>query len=97
MGVSVARSETFYREWLMGRGKWNPEDFGIADLTREQAIDAICNQFADTFHGTWTVDELVLHPVDAIRFCQDVRYRQRWYDCPDDIILRSLMSRRKNP
>jgi hypothetical protein len=39
----------------------------------------------------------VLHPYDAMQFCQAVR---RWQTCsglPDEMILRCLMHRRKNP
>ena len=45
----------------------------------------------------WTVDELVLHPHDAIKFCQAVKQWQSCSALSDDMILRCLMHRRKNP
>lgn len=43
------------------------------------------------FRGAWTIEELLLHPRDAIRFCDDVRHKHAYFDLPDDIILRSLL------
>jgi len=50
-----------------------------------------------TYRGNWTIDEPLLHPREAIRFCDDIRHRHGWYDMPNDLILRVMMSRRKNP
>ncbi len=86
----------FYREFLMSRGKFDPREFGV-DMTREAFTDQMMDDFATAFRGAWTIDECLLHPRDALRFCDDVRQRHGYYDMPDDIILRSIMTRRKNP
>jgi hypothetical protein len=86
----------FYREFLMGRHAFNPQDFGI-NLDREEFLDKMVDEFNTTFKGQLTVDELILHPRDALSFCDDIRRKHGWYDLPDDIILRSIMQMRKNP
>lgn len=97
MSTAVIQSQfDFYKRWLMGRGAFNPRDFGI-DMDRDQMTDKMAEVFNEKFRGQWTVDEMLLHPADALRFCQDVRYALHWYDAPDDILLRTLMTRRKNP
>lgn len=97
MDASVAQTQIdFYREFLMGRGAFDPHDFGI-DMDREEMTDRLADIFNEKFRGQWSIDEMLLHPADALRFCQDVRYALGWFDAPDDIILRPLMTRRKNP
>ena len=96
MTVEIQSQTAFYREFLMGRGAFNPNDFGI-NLTRDQLKDRMAEIFNDKFRGGWSVDEMLLHPADAMRFCQDVRFANGWFDAPDDILLRALMIRRKNP
>ncbi len=86
----------FYREFLMGRGRFDPRDFGV-DMDRADFIDACVGAFHDIYRDTITIDELLLHPSEASRFVSDVRRQHVWYDVPDDIILRSIMIRRKNP
>ena len=82
----------FYREFLMTRGKFNPADFDV-DLSREDLTDQIVSDFSETYRDTWTIDELLLHPREAVRFCDDVRRRHGYYDLPDDIILRVILTR----
>ena len=48
-------------------------------------------------YPAWSVDELVLHPHDALQFCHAVRQRPSCLGLPDEMILRCLMHRRKNP
>lgn len=84
----------FYREFLMGRGNFNPLDFGI-NMERTDFIDQMVGDFGETYRGQWTVDELCLHPREAMRFCDDVRRKHGYYDLPDDIILRCVMNARK--
>ncbi len=43
----------------------------------------------------WTIDELVCHPRDAIRFCDHVRSQQGCEDLLDDVILKIHMNNRK--
>ena len=97
MIATQTKSQTqFYREFLMGRGRFNPAEFGI-DLSREDFGDEMVNDFNDTYKGALTIDELLLHPREAVWFCDDVRRRHGYFDAPDDIILRVIMSHRKNP
>lgn len=86
----------FYREFLMGRGNFDPADFGV-NMSREDFTDHMVSDFADYFRDQWTIDECLLHPRDAMRFCDDIRHRRGYWDMPDDIILRVILTRRKNP
>jgi len=86
----------FYREFLVGRGKFDPADFGV-NLTREELTDDVSNFFNDMYRDTWTVDELLLHPREAAWFCDEARRKYRYFDLPDDVILRVILTRRKNP
>jgi hypothetical protein len=86
----------FYRDFLMGRGNFDPKEFGV-DLGRTDFTDMMCDDFNDTYKGAWTIDELLLHPREAALFCDQVRRKHGYYDLPDDVILRVIMTRRKNP
>jgi hypothetical protein len=86
----------FYREFLMARQSFDPRDFGV-DMEKEDFIDRMCEEFNNTYRGQMSVDELLLHPREALVFCDGVRRTLGNFDLPDDIILRSVMQRRKNP
>ena len=45
---------------------------------------------------TWSVDELVRHPDDAKRYCDDIRPATGCGKLPDDMILRTLMNIRRS-
>ena len=62
----------FYKEFLMGRGKFDPGEFGVK-LSREELTEQMIGDFAETYRDGWTIDELLLHPREAMRFCDDVR------------------------
>lgn len=95
--VAIAETQSqFYREFLMGRHKFSPQEFGV-DLTNDEFDDLMVGDFNDTFRGGMTVDELALHPREAMRFCDEVRHKHGCFYLPDDIILRTIMKRRKNP
>jgi hypothetical protein len=83
-------------EAAMPRRSFDPQDFGI-DLTKDEFLDRMVDAFNDAFRGSLSLDELLLHPREALRFCDDVRFRYGFFGLPDDIILRALMQRRKNP
>lgn len=85
---------SFYQRFLMGRGQFSPLEFGL-DLTREALMDLMVEDFGVMYRGTWTIDELLLHPREALHFCDEVRRKHQFYDLPDDIILRSVMTMRK--
>lgn len=80
----------------MGRDKFDPRDFGI-DLDREAFVDQLVEEFHGAYRDSWTIDELLLHPREALQFCDDVRRKHRYFDLPDDIILRTVLNRRKRP
>jgi len=91
----LTRSQ-FYRDFVMGRGKFEPAEFGV-DLSREAFSDQMIDEFNGVYRGGWTIDELLLHPREATRFCDDVRRKFGYWDLPDDIILRVILTRRRNP
>lgn len=80
----------------MPRQSFDPLEFGV-DRNKQDFIDLMCEEFNGTYRGQWTVDELLLHPREASRFCEDVRRKHGYFDLPDDIILRVILQRRKNP
>ena len=86
----------FYREFLMTRGKFDPMDYG-ANLERDAFMDLMVEDFNEAFKGSMSIDELCLRPRAALAFCDGVRRKHGFYDVPDDIILRSVMTRRKSP
>lgn len=97
MGAALQTSQaTFYQEWLMGRHSFKPQDYGV-DMDRDAFDDMLVDDFHNSFRESLTIDELLLHPRQAARFCDDVRHRRGYYDLPDDIILRVILTRRKNP
>ena len=88
--------QEFYKEFLMTRGKFDPAEFGV-DLSREDFTDQMVDDFSGIYRDMWSVDELLLHPRETVRFCDDVRRKHGYYDVPDDIILRVILGRRKHP
>lgn len=94
--VSRESQHDFYSEFLMGRGTFDPRDFGVA-MDRSDFTDQMVETFHNIYRDSWTIDELLLHPREAARFCDDVRRQYGYYDVPDDIILRVILTRRKNP
>jgi hypothetical protein len=92
----TATQADFFREFLMARGNFDPSEFGI-DATREDFADQMAEDFNTYFRGQLTVDELLLHPRDAMRFCDEIRHRRGYWTLPDDIILRTILGRRKHP
>jgi len=78
----------------MARHKWEPQDFGI-DLPRKELVDMFLSELRSVYRGMWTIDELLVHPRNAARFCEDFRLKSGYYSLPDDVILRTLMNERK--
>lgn len=89
-------TSTFYQGFLMKRGNFKPEDFGV-DMTKDDFLDEMVNQFGAYTKGSISLDEMLLRPDVAKSFCNQTRGMLQMYDVPDDIILRSVMMRRKNP
>jgi hypothetical protein len=71
----------FFREFLRGRGKFDPRDSGV-DMEREKFMDLIVDEFSDKYRGNWTIDELVLHPREASMFCDGSRHKHGWLYVP---------------
>lgn len=86
----------FYLRFLVARNQVNPSDYGVT-LSREDFDNTMVEELHLYGRGLLTVDELVLRPQTAIHFCASVRQKYGWFDLPDDIMLRVLMIRRKNP
>jgi hypothetical protein len=95
MLAAIQSQSEFYREFIMARRSFKPQDFGV-DIARKDFDDTCIEDFNEAYRS-WTIDELLLHPAEAQRFCSDVRRKHAWYDVPDDIILRVILTDRKNP
>jgi hypothetical protein len=78
----------------MERGQFEPKEFGVG-MTREQLTETMVAEFNTVYAGSWTVGEFLLHPREAMRFCDEVRRKYSFYDLPDDIILRCVLAARK--
>ena len=55
----------------MAGESFNPRDYGV-DLDKGDFVDEMVCDFNDTLHGRWTIDDLLLHPREAVKFCDDV-------------------------
>jgi len=96
MTAAQVRQFTFHKRFLMARQQLDPRLYGF-DLDRADFIDLLVGDFGDYTKGMLSVDEMLLHPRTALHFCDTVRQRHGCFDMPDDIILRAIMTRRKNP
>ena len=97
MITAVSKSQIeFYGEFIMGREKFHPQDFGV-NMDRREFDDLMAEEFTSTYHGQFTIDELCLHPREALAFCDGLRRKHGFFHLPDDVILRTVMNRRKNP
>lgn len=61
-----------------------------SDVFRE-----LVRELHSVMHPAWTDEELLYHPDDAKAFCGVVRRRAGSPGLPDDLILRTLVNRRK--
>jgi hypothetical protein len=96
MMTATRTQQEFYLEFLMGRGTFEPSEFGI-DLSREEFTDQMVEDLQVHARGQLTIDEMLLRPRQAMYFCDWVRAKRHYYDVPDDIILRVILTRRKSP
>lgn len=94
--VLEGKQASFYARFLMARGSFDPKQFGV-NLGKDEFTDQMVDEFNTTYRGQLTIDELLLRPRSAIHFCESVRTKHGYYDLPDDIILRVILGRRKNP
>lgn len=94
--IAELSTSQFYQDYLMARQLIDPTEFGI-DLSNEDFKDRMVDALADFTRGAMTIDEILLRPRTALQFCDMVRQHNSWYDLPDDIILRAILTRRKSP
>lgn len=80
----------------MPRRKVQLSNYGVA-INSEVFADLMVNTFSAYSRGEYSFDDLLLHPRDAIEFCDHVRQMNGFHEVPDDVILSTLMIRRKNP
>ena len=85
-----------YEGFVMGRQYISPCDYGV-DLGKEELTDILVEELGRYTQGMMSFDEMLLRPRMALHFCDTVRQAHGWFDLPDDIILRLIMIRRKNP
>ena len=79
----------------MPRRVFDPADFDIP-LSREAFTDRVTEEFAALYRDRLSVDELLLHPSEAMHFCDLVRRKYAYYGVPDNVILRVMIARRKS-
>lgn len=66
-------------------------------MTSKQFGECVTKYF-DAMHGAVrSVDDMLCHPYDAIRFCTGVRayHGRRWDEVRDHVILKALLRHRK--
>jgi hypothetical protein len=74
--ISITESQLdFHREFLLARQTWEPKQFDI-DMHREELINLFVEELSSTSRGMWTIDELCLHPREALQFCDDLRRKR---------------------
>jgi hypothetical protein len=97
-GWRVSPREPFAicREVIMSRQTFDPHEFGV-NMGKSEFVDLMAEEFNAFIRGAMSLDELLLRPRQALAFCDEVRRKHTFFDVPDDIILRSVMQRRKNP
>lgn len=78
----------------MKRGEFDPRDFDV-DMPRQEFMDLVVSDFGTIYRGQLAFDELLLHPREALSFCDQVRKKHDFFYVPDDIILRSVLTMRK--
>ena len=93
MKTAFPSQSEFLKDYLMRRGDASPLEFGI-DLTKDVLADLLIDEFNSTFKGL-SVDEVLLRPKVALFFCDSVRQKHRFFELPDDILLRLILNRRK--
>ena len=79
----------------MPRRVFDPADYDIP-LSRDAFTDRVVEQFQGLYRDSLSVDELLLHPSEAMHFCDLVRRKYAYYGVPDDVILRVMIARRKS-
>ena len=79
----------------MSRRVFDPADYDIP-LHREAFTDRVVEEFHALYRDSLSIDELLLHPSEAMHFCDLVRRKFAYYGVPDNVILRVIIQRRKS-
>jgi len=77
----------------MARKNQTFADYGVDDDP-----EMFTDRLVEMMHGMYaafTIDELLLRPREALKFCDAVRGSTGHVDLPDDVILRLILNRRK--
>lgn len=82
------------REYYVARLSKTLTEYGI-DTDPETFVDQLVERFQGMYPAL-TIDELLVRPREALRFCDAVRTATGDYDIPDDLLLRQLLNRRKH-
>jgi hypothetical protein len=77
----------------------------LENALQENGCETPIGQFQDVLetvlkeqYPTFTVDSLMQHPTEALSYCETIRRQQKDFETiPENLILRCLMARRKNP
>lgn len=88
--IDPERLKGFY----MARLSKTLEEYGI-DTDPETFVDQLVERF-QAMYPAFTIDELLVRPREALRFCDSIRATTGNYDLPDDLLLRPLLNRRKH-
>ena len=75
----------------------------LADVLSAVGYDSSLSDFCEVvqeqhalLHPAWSVDELLLNPVDCVKFCAHIRCITKTPSLADHHILRALLNRRKH-
>jgi hypothetical protein len=86
--------------WAWCNAKDEPENIcracGGVNMHKDGALTPWSMISPPSYRGTLAIDELVLRPREALRFCDDVRRQHGSVDLPGDAIPRWLMNRAKD-
>lgn len=76
----------------------------LAKTLEDWGVDGDPKEFTDQLVQVWqamylafSFDELLLRPREALKLCDAARTATKYFDLPDDVILRAIMNRRKQP
>lgn len=80
----------------------SPLETALQEYGRQTPIkqfqDALEEVFNRDYKDRFSVDSLMQHPSDAVEYCRKINnYQTDFAAVPENLILRCLMARRKNP
>jgi hypothetical protein len=77
----------------MPRPALNPSEYGV-ELNLADFKRMMWSEFGSKY-AQWTVEDLLVNPREGICFCDHIRKTHGYYELPDNIILKTLLNRRK--